>query len=265
MPRTSATSVQRSGTTFIARAAGDRADVDRRLLVQAPERQRGDRARRGEDRAAALLGADAGVRRGAAEVGLDAEVRRRVDDDLADRRGVVEDVAEVAAAAATASNARAPASAVSSPTVNSSSRSTGAPALRTWRASASSTATAALLSAPRTPSFSFSQKPSTSTGSTGASSGTVSRCAHSSSERRSPARRRIAGRAAARRARRPSGGVAGMRASRLPQSEPARGPASSSCAATPSARSSAITRSAHARSLPEGLSIRHSSANVPFR
>ena len=42
-------------------------------------------------------------------------------------------------------------------------------------------------------------------------------------------------------------------------------PASSSRTSTPSARSSAITRSAQARSRPEGLSIRHSSAKVPLQ
>ena len=48
-------------------AAGDRAHVDGRLLVEAAEAHRGDRARGREDRAAALLGADARVRRRAAE------------------------------------------------------------------------------------------------------------------------------------------------------------------------------------------------------
>ena len=42
-------------------------------------------------------------------------------------------------------------------------------------------------------------------------------------------------------------------------------PAPSSRTSTPSARSSAITRSAQARSRPEGLSMRHSSAKVPLR
>jgi hypothetical protein len=49
----------------------------------------------GQNRAAAVLGADAGVGRAAVEVGAQAEVRRRGDDHLADRRRVVEDVAEV--------------------------------------------------------------------------------------------------------------------------------------------------------------------------
>ena len=42
---------------------------------------------------------------------------------------------------------------------------------------------AALLSAPRIPSLAFSQPPSTTTGSIGAAWDTVSRCAHSSTER----------------------------------------------------------------------------------
>ena len=154
-----------------------------------------------------------------------------------------------------ASNARAPASATSSPTVNSSSTSTGAPAWRTWRASASSTAIAALLSAPRMPSLAFSQPPSRAPAP------------------QAPAAERCRGaRTAAASVRRPllprrarAAALAGMRASRLPQSEPTRGPASSSSTCTPSARSSAITRSAQPRSRPEGLSIRQSSANVPLR
>ncbi len=88
--------MQRSGTTLIALPPAIVPTLTVVSLVDAPERQRGDRAGGGEDRAATLLGADAGVRGGAVEVGLDAEVRGRVDDHLADRRGVVEHVAELA-------------------------------------------------------------------------------------------------------------------------------------------------------------------------
>ena len=135
-------------------------------------------------------------------------------------------------AGAPASNALAPTSASSSETVNSSSSPTGEPSIEARRATSSITATAALLSAPRMPSWAFSQPPSTSTGSIGASVSTVSRWAHSSSER-SP---------------RPS-----SRASTLP--------VSSSSGSSPMPRSSAITRSAHARSCPNGLGMRQSSVN----
>jgi hypothetical protein len=78
------------------------------------------------------------------------------------------------------SNSAAPWSPTSSDSVNRSSMPTGAPSTEHRRATSSSTATAALLSAPRIPSFAFSQPSSTTTGSTSAVSATVSRCAHSS-------------------------------------------------------------------------------------
>ena len=109
------------------------------------------------------------------------------------------------------------------------------------RASSSITATADLLSAPRIPSLAFSQPPSTSTGSIGAASGTVSMWAHS---------------------RMLSGPLPGIRASRFPASEPTAGPLPSSLTSSPIARSSAVTQSAQARSRPDGLSMRHSAANV---
>ena len=83
----------------------------------------------------------------------------------------------------------------------------------------------------------FSQPPSRSTGSIGAATGTVSMCAQKSSVR-SP--------------------LPGTRASRLPQSPPMASPAPSSLTSRPRPRSSEATASAQARSLPEGLSIRHS-------
>ena len=73
-----------------------------------PRSHRGDRARGGRDRAAAVLGADARVRGLPAELGLEAVVRRRGDDDLADRRRVVEDVAEARTRSCAASKAFAP-------------------------------------------------------------------------------------------------------------------------------------------------------------
>ena len=100
-------------------------------------------------------------------------------------------------------------------------------------------------------SLAFSQTPSLSIGSTGACRGTVSRCAHIRTERT-----RLSARACA---------AGGSRARRLPQSEPVSSPARSSSVSMPSPRSSALTRSAQRRSHPEGLSIRHSSANVPLR
>ena len=69
---------------------GDDPHVDGPLPLDAPVADRGDRAAGGEDRAAPLLGADAGVGGGAAEARFEAEVAGRVDDHLADRGGVVE-------------------------------------------------------------------------------------------------------------------------------------------------------------------------------
>src|SRR5919199_6505724 len=142
------------------------------------------------------------------------------------------------------SNAFAPCRPFSSPTVNSSSTPTGVPSTAARCASARRIATVALLSAPRIVSPALSQAPSTSTGSTTPSCGTVSRCAHSTTER-SPLR-------------------PGRRARRLPASPPICSPASSSATSSPSERSSSATRSATARSWPNGLGIAHSSANVSF-
>ena len=162
--------VQRSGTTFVPPTPPlDRAR--RSTVVSSSMRPCGIAAiacAAARDRAAAVLGPDPGVRGAAEQLGLPAHVRRRGDDDLADRRGVVEDVARARCAAAPTSNALAPASARSSLTVNSSSMPTGEPSSVARRASSSSIATAALLSAPRIVSPALSQPPSTSTGSTGA-------------------------------------------------------------------------------------------------
>ena len=58
-----------------ADAALDRADVRGRLLVDPAVRHRGDGVRGGEDRAAAVLGPDAGVRGAAVELGARAGSR----------------------------------------------------------------------------------------------------------------------------------------------------------------------------------------------
>ena len=76
------------------RAALDRSDVRGRLIVDAPEPHCRDRARCRDDRRAARLGPDSGVRRAAVQISDHPVVRRGGDDDLADRRRVVEHVAE---------------------------------------------------------------------------------------------------------------------------------------------------------------------------
>ena len=212
----------------------DRAHVGGRLLVDAAERHVRDRVGGGEDRRAARLGADAGVGGAAVELGGEAEVGRRRGDDLADRRRVVEDVAEVGLQLRGVELPWRPRARSPRRSVNSSSSPTGEPSTLQRRASSRITATAALLSAPRMPSLAFSQPPSTITGSIGTPpSSTVSRCAQSRIER-SP---------------RP-----GRRASRLP--------AASSSASSRIPRSSACTRSEHSRSCPNGLAMRQSAAKV---
>ena len=73
------------------------ADVRRRLVVDAAVRHRDRRVGGGEDRRAALLRAQPRVRGLAVELGLHAVERRRGGDKLADRRRVVEHVAELRA------------------------------------------------------------------------------------------------------------------------------------------------------------------------
>src|SRR3954447_2078056 len=97
-------------------------------------------------------------------------------------------------------------------------------------------ATAALLSAPRIVSPALTQPPSTHTGSTVPSCGTVSRCAQSRTER--------------------SGSRPAIRVSRLPDS--------SGSTSSPIPRSSSPTRAATAASSPETERMRHSSANWSF-
>ena len=181
-------------------------------------------------RAAPVLGADAGVR------GLPAELARRGGSRSATRRRPRRSASRgrrrspARTSAARRRRPSRPPGPVSSLTVNSSSSPTGEPSTATRWASASSCATAALLSAPRIVSPALSQPPSTSTGSTTPSCGTVSRCAHSSTVRSA----------------RP-----GIRASRLPHSVPSSAAASSSETAKPSASSSPRTRARH-RALAPG-------------
>src|SRR4051794_4314450 len=104
------------------------------------------------------------------------------------------------------------------------------------RAAASRIATAALLSAPRIVSPALTQPPSTHTGSTVPSCGTVSRCAQSRTER--------------------SGSRPATRVRRLP--------VSSGSTSSPIPRSSSPTRAATAASSPETERMRHSSANWSF-
>ena len=96
---------------------------------------------------------------------------------------MVEDEADVADCSLETSKTRAPLSPFSSLTEKISSTPTGEPSTAARWASARSIATAALLSAPRIVSPALSQPPSTSTGSTTPSWGTVSRCAQSITER----------------------------------------------------------------------------------
>ena len=65
------------------------ADVRRRLGVDPPERHVGDRAGRGDDRAAAVLRGDPGMRGAADEPEPEGPLRRRGQDDVPDRGGVV--------------------------------------------------------------------------------------------------------------------------------------------------------------------------------
>ena len=129
--------------------------------------------------------------------------------------------------------------------MNSSSTPTGERTSTSRRAAAMTVATAALLSAPRMPALRLEKASCSRTTSTGASSGTVSMCAQS----------RIV--------RAPSG--PGMRASRLPASEPVSAPLPSSSTWSPSARRSAVSASAIARSERDGLSSSQSRTKSPSR
>ena len=77
----------------------DLADVRRRLVVEAPEPQVRDRARRCRDRRAAFLGIHPRVGRAAVELDVELALMRRAEDHLADRSRVVVDVADARAEA----------------------------------------------------------------------------------------------------------------------------------------------------------------------
>ena len=76
------------------RPSADEPDVRARQLVDPAERHVDDRARRGEDRRAALLGIHPRVRRPAVEAERELLRARRAEDHLADRRRLVVDVAD---------------------------------------------------------------------------------------------------------------------------------------------------------------------------
>ena len=81
--------------------------MTRGLVVHPSDGQRGDCTRCRHDRAAPVLGTDAGVGRDAAKACLEPEVAGRALDHLPDRGGVVEDKAEGTAQAAHVEHARA--------------------------------------------------------------------------------------------------------------------------------------------------------------
>ena len=224
-----------------ADAAGDRADVRGRLGVDPALRHRGDGPRERQDRAAALLRADARVRGAAVELGPDAVVARRGGDHLADRGRVVEHVAELRAQLRRV-EVRGAAQAVL--------LGDGEQQLDARRASLRR-------SRGGRPRASRRARPC---------------CRRRGSRRaRSPSRRRRRPARSARSAR-PCRGARtaapsarerpGIRASRLPAPASAGPAASSSATSRPIARRRAVTSSAIARSSPNGLGIRQSSANV---
>ena len=105
--RASATSLQYSGTMLHGGAAVDQSDVRGRLLVDPAEPHLGDRLGGGEDRRAALLRVHARVRGAAVERDVELLRRRRAEDDVADRRGLVVDVADLRAQARVVERERA--------------------------------------------------------------------------------------------------------------------------------------------------------------
>jgi hypothetical protein len=96
------------GDDVARRAARDLADVRRRLVVQPPQPQIGDRSRRGGDRRAALLRVHAGVRGPAAKRHVQLALVRGTEDHLADRPRVVVDVADPRVQAMLVEGRRAP-------------------------------------------------------------------------------------------------------------------------------------------------------------
>ena len=185
-------------------AARDRADVRGRLRVESPSRIAAI------PRAAAAIalrpvsGLDPGMGRATMKLGEDPEVRRRRGDDLPDRGGMIEHISEPARRTVR-SNALAPWSAILladgeqqlEPDPGSIRRSRQAPC------ELEHDGHRGLVVAPTIPSFAFSHPRSTTTGSTGAANGTVSRWAQS----------KIV-----------SGPLPGIRASRFPAPAPTRRP-----------------------------------------
>ena len=98
--RASSSSLQRSATTFAAVPPSIRPTFAVVSSSRRPSSIRAERVRRRDDRAAAVLRPDAGVRRLPVEVRLDPVVGGRRHDQLADRRRVVEHEAEVGPQAA---------------------------------------------------------------------------------------------------------------------------------------------------------------------
>ena len=219
----------------------DQADVRGRLLVEPAEPEVGDRAGGGLDRGAALLGDHARVRRAAVEADGSSSARtarrgsRRRSAPPGRRRS------RARASSRVWSKAPAPSRPTSSIGVKTSSTPACGRESSTSRRAASIIATTAdLLSAPRIVPPAFRTTPSSTTGSSGPCGGTVSRWA----QRKSGV---------------PPFVRPGTRQSRLPAFEPIRRPASSSSTSSPRPRSSAVTRSAIARSSPGGLGIAASS------
>ena len=241
-PRTSASSRQRSGTTFVAVPP---AIVPTFAVVSGSKRPSSIAA---IARAAAAIafrpssGRMPGVRRAAVDDRLDPVVGRRRHHDLADRGGVVEDVAEAASQPADVELLGAAQADLLGDREQQLNADVSGGAAWSRRASTSSAATAALLSAPRIPSLALTQPPSTRTGSIGG-------------ERRD--RVHVRAQQDRRPTRRP-----GIRVSRLPASAPTAGPAPSSSTSRPIALELELTRSAQRPLVTGRPSIAHSVANV---
>ena len=217
-------------------AALDRADVRRRLGVQAPQAHRRDGAGGGDDRAAPVLGPDA--RRGRRGRGTDAAAGRRSARRRRSRRSATPGRrrSRRRRASAAASNALAPSSASSSRDREQQLEPDGRPSRATRPATAEQHGHGGLVVGaedrvagalpPAVDEHGLDRSPPPAT---------VSRCAHSSTVG--------------------APGGPGIRASRLPA-------ASSSRRRRRCARSSPATWAATAASSPDGLGMAQSAANV---
>ena len=227
-----------------ARAAADQADVGGRLLVDPAERHLGDRARGGGDRRAPLLGDHAGVGGAPVEADLELLRRGRAQDHLADRRGAVVDVADARAQPRVVEGERRRARPTSSFEVNRSSiPACGRPSASTRRVASSIADDRRLVVGAEDRRAGVADDPVVDDRLDGVGRG--HRVEVGAEEERLPRRRRLErdvdvahGRADARRRSSSSSGV-----------EPAV------------ARGRPSTRSATARSSPEGLGRRASSQN----